>query len=235
MHGRERGEQARRVLSARRLLLPLRATGAQPLEDVPSLEAALTAPGVAGPLVVEAGPGDARWLPAFTSAEAVRRWRPSVPVAGASGEQLLALAERLGCMEVVVDPAGPEPMRVPAAGGHRPRVRPLSTPIGHDLLRRLDRELAGDDAVRRVWLVELALAGEDLLLVGVEVPGKGPAEADRIAAGLRPRLAPLLPSALYDGVDFRAMTDARLAADIAAADAPVYRRRPGGEPAPDGA
>lgn len=227
MHGRERGEQAWRVLSARRLLVPLREGGTQPpAEGTMTLQAALAAPGVAAP-VVEAGPGNARWLPVFTSAEAVRRWRPSVRVLGASGEQLLALAERLGCSEVVVDPAGPQPMRVPAGSGRRPRIRPLSTPIGHDLLRRLDRELADHDAVGRVWLVELALDGEDVLLVGVEVPGKDPAEAERIADGLRPRLVPLLPSALYDGVDFRAMTDPQLATDVAATDAPVYRRRPG--------
>jgi hypothetical protein len=116
--------------------------------------------------------------------------------------------------------AGARRWRAPA-----PHPAPVH-PIGHDLLRRLDRELAGHDAVGRVWLVELALDGEDVLLVGVEVPGKDPAEAERIADGLRPRLVPLLPSALYDGVDFRAMTDPQLAADVAATDAPVYRRRP---------
>jgi hypothetical protein len=226
MHG-EHGDQARRVLAARRLLVPLREGGTQPPpEGDVSLQAALGAPGAAGP-VVEAGPGDARWLPVFTTAEAARRWRPSARVLASSGEQLLALAERLGCSEVVVDPAGPEPLRVPATGGRRPRIRPLSTPIGNDVLRRLDRELADDPAVTRVWLVELALDGEDVLLVGVELPGKGPAEAERITEALRPRLAPLLPTALYDGVEFRAMTDPRLAADVAATDAPVYRRRPG--------
>jgi hypothetical protein len=226
----DRGEQVRQELSARRLLVALRDTGAQPPDSSMTVQALLAAPGAARPLV-EPGPGNQTWLPLFTSAEEVVRWRPSVRVLAAPGEQLLALAERLGCSEVVIDPAGPEPVRLPVAGpagrdGRPASIRPLSTPIGHDVLRRLDRELAGDDDVGRVWLVELALEGEDVLLVCVDVPDKAPADAVGIADALRPRLTPLLPSALYDGVEFRALTDARLAADVAATDAPVYRRRP---------
>jgi hypothetical protein len=231
--GRERDEQARRVLLARQLLLALgKADG--PPDDSLSLAATLATPGVAETLL-EPGPGDQTWLPVFTSTEEALRWRPSARMLEASGEELLVLAEQLGCSEVVIDPAGPQPVRVPAGrgqavGGTARRstsVRPLSSPLGHDVLRRLDRELAGNAAINRVWLVELALEGEDLLLVGVEVLGADPAEAHRLADSLRPRITPLLPGALYDGVEFRALTEAGFAADVAAADAPVYRRRPG--------
>jgi hypothetical protein len=227
MRGPEPGEDARLAMSSQQLLVAVgepdhragapRPVGAQGPAGAP-------APGP----VVETGPDDQTWLPVFTSTEAARRWRPTVQVLGASGAQLLALAEQLGCAEVVVDPAGPDPLRVPArrAAARRPSIRPLSTPIGHDVLRRLDRELAGDQVVRRVWLVELALEGEDVLLVAFDVAASDQADADRIAANLRPRLAPLLPTALYDGVEFRALTDRQLAAEVAAADAPVYRRRP---------
>ena len=226
--GPEPGEDARLAMSGQQLLVPVgdvdHRAGApgQAGADGPS---EVRAPGP----MVETGPGDQTWLPVFTSAEAARRWRPTVQVLGASGAQLLALAEQLGCAEVVVDPADPDPLRVPArrAAPRRPSIRPLSTPIGHDVLRRLDRELAGDQVVRRVWLVELALEGEDVLLVAFDVAATDQADADRIAANLRPRLAPLLPTALYDGVEFRALTDRQLAAEVAAADAPVYRRRPG--------
>ena len=225
--GPEPGEDARLAMSGQQLLV---AVGDPEQGSGGPMPAGATSPGPLAPgPVVETGPGDQTWLPVFTTAEAARRWRPTVQVLGASGAQLLALAEQLGCTEVVVDPAGPRPLRVPARrpAPRRPRIRPLSTPIGHDVLRRLDRELAGDHGVRRVWLVELALEGEDVLLVAFDVAAADQADADRIAASLRPRLAPLLPTALYDGVEFRALTDRQLAAEVAAADAPVYRRRPG--------
>jgi hypothetical protein len=105
------------------------------------------------------------------------------------------------------------------------RVRSVSEPIDPATLTRLRRVLAAITPVTGLWLAELALDGEDILLVACTL-----AECDRRTAGratdrLAAEVAPLLPRARYDGVQFVVLDDAGFKAEVERCDDPVYLRR----------
>jgi len=215
------------------LLMPIR--GADPraplVPDLP-LEGVTGAEGDPIRPVMVRGGGGRRRLLLFTSTESLRRWRPVARFVSAPRQDLLALAGRLGAVEVVLDAAGPNEKHLPAGGsGRRPsppsdpwEVRALASPVEAARLFRLRRRLAQFTAVFALYLFEVTVDGQEVLAAGFEVQGltdEGSRAAVRAAAR---DIGPLLPVDLYAGAQFILLSDARLAERARAVDAPVYVR-----------
>jgi hypothetical protein len=221
----------REDLERRWLLMPIR--GADPHAPVPRdhpLEEISGAEGEPIRPVVVGGPPGGRLL-LFTGTEALRRWRRAARFLAAPGGDLLALGDRLGVAEVVVDAEGPRPARL-ALSGSPPRrppadrwgVRPMAGPVDAGALFRLRRRMASHVPVSALYLFEVTLDGRDLLAAGFDVEGTSDQAASGVVRAAARSIGPLLPVDLYAGVQFVALEDERLAARARAVDPPVYLR-----------
>jgi SseB protein N-terminal domain len=225
----ENDELRRAALASQRLLAPLRGADEAARPPAGTTLAAITG-AETDPvrLVIVREPEGGEYLLVFTSVETVRRWRSSARYLAAPGHELFALADRLG-VGVLVDRAGPEPLRLEPAADRLlamppPDVRALAGPLPPTFLFRLRRVLAAAPEVAEAYVVERAPDGEDILLAAFDVPGVSKEGAEAAAQRLGEAVAPLLPVDLYARVEFLALADDHLSAAVRAADAPVYSR-----------
>jgi SseB protein N-terminal domain len=217
-----------------RLLVPIR--GADPDRRPPE---GLDVADLAGrqddpvrPVVVDLDGGPTMLL--FTSADAARRWRPSISALAARGDRLLALAERMRVAQVVIDVADPPARRItviengpqvpPGSGGWR--IRGLAGPLLPGDLHRLRRRLGASPAVASAHVVEVTdpRTRTDHVVLALDVPEVTTEAAERVARELLPDVLPLLPGRLYHGVQVTVMTDPGFRENVRGADAPVYER-----------
>ena len=208
-------------LEAQELLLPIRgADGEVPLPREGALDSVR-------PVTVHEDDGMERVL-LFTGVEELRHWRSSARWVAASGDRILAVAERLG-LEALVDAAGPAPRRIgssTAEPGDPSRLQGLAGPLDPRALFHLRRAFAGQPVIAAVWIVE----AREVLVVAVDVTGVGAEAADAVVRELAPVLLPLLPGDLYAGVELSVLAGDDFDRAVRAADAPVYvkARDPGG-------
>jgi hypothetical protein len=221
-------------LSAQDLLVPIR--GADPDRAPPE---GLDVDELSG------GPGDPvrpvvvdeegrSTMPLFTSADAARRWRPSVSALSARGDRLLAMADRMGVAQVVVDPADPSPTRLLVTEGRAAdppgegswRVRAMAGPVEPGAMHRLRRLLAASPAVASAHLVEVTdpRTRRDMLMVALEVPAVSDPAAEGVARDLLPGVLSFLPGRLYDGIQVAVIADPTFRDEVRRADRPVYER-----------
>jgi hypothetical protein len=169
----------------------------------------------------------------FTSADAARRWRPSVSAISARGDLLLALAERMGVAQVVADVAGPAPRTLAVMDEHAAapgegvwRVRGLAGPLEPGALHRLRRRLAGSPAVASAHVVEATdpRSGADMLVLALAVPGVSLPATEAVARDLLVDVVSLLPGRLYDGIQVTVIDDPEFREAVRSADVAVYER-----------
>ena len=221
-------------LERRELLVPIR--GADPDRfppaglDVGTLSGAPEDP--VQPVVIDRDGRSTLLL--FTSADAARRWRPSVSAISARGNLLVALAERMGVAQVVADVAGPalrtlavidEQAAAPPGEGTW-RVRGLAGPLEPGALHRLRRRLAGSPAVASAHVVEATdpRSGADMLVLALAVPGVSLPATEAVARDLLVDIVSLLPGRLYDGIQVTVIDDPEFRDAVRSADAAVYER-----------
>jgi SseB protein N-terminal domain len=169
----------------------------------------------------------------FTSADAARRWRPSISALAARGDRLLALADRMEVAQVAIDVADPSARRIAVKAGSRVpqgggawRVRGLAGPLLPGDLHRLRRRLSASPAVTSAHVVEVTdpRTRTDQVVLALEVPEVSTEAAERVARELLPDVLPLLPGRLYHGIQVTVITDRAFREHVRRADAPVYER-----------
>ena len=224
----------RKDLERKWLLMPIR--GADPHAPIPRDHPLDQITGDEGePIrpVVLRGLGRVRHLLLFTGTESLRRWRRTARFLAAPGAEVLALADRLGVAQVLVDPEGPRPGRVSASRGGHPTdpgpadrwdVRAMAGPLDAGAMFKLRRRLAAQVPVSALYLFEVTLDGQDLLAAGFDVEGVTEEASAAVVREAARSIGPLVPADLYAGVQFVVLTDERLAARARAVDAPVYLR-----------
>ncbi|MCF2527449.1 SseB family protein [Yinghuangia soli] len=207
------------ALAGARLLVPVVAILGELEETAPGELAREKSSDMAIPTIV--GPGGRKALPAFTSTEALARWRPDARPVPVDARRAAHATYSEGADTLLLDLAGPYPYEVTGAALRAlAEGRELTAPHLDEQVRTAVRDAAAaEEAVTAVYLTASPTADLQLTLATTATPAEITAAAQRIAARLAEN--DILRSRLTRGLDL-----ALLPPDAAPPAPPLYIRTP---------